>query len=38
MTVLMLCRQLEDIPAGITHVLVLNEGQIFCYGSRTTAC
>jgi molybdate transport system ATP-binding protein len=27
-SVLVLCRQLEDIPAGITHILVLREGQV----------
>lgn len=30
-TALMLCRQLEDVPAAVTHVMVLNEGeQIAC--------
>ena len=33
-TVIMLCRQLEDIPAGITHILVLNEGKTVACGSR----
>lgn len=27
-SVLLLCRQLEDIPAGITHVLVLQAGKV----------
>ncbi len=27
-TVLMLCRQRGDVPDGITHILVLNEGQM----------
>jgi molybdate transport system ATP-binding protein len=27
-SVLLLCRQLEDIPAGVTHVLVLQAGQV----------
>ncbi len=34
MTVLMLCRQLEDIPAGISHVLVLDGGDIVASGAR----
>ena len=33
-TVIMLCRQLEDIPAGISHILVLNEGKTVACGSR----
>ena len=33
-TVLMLCRQLEDIPADITHVLVLDEGQVAACDTR----
>ena len=32
MTVLMLCRQMEDIPPGISHVLVLNGGEIVASG------
>jgi molybdate transport system ATP-binding protein len=35
MTVLMLCRQLEDIPPGISHVLVLDGGDIVASGTRT---
>jgi molybdate transport system ATP-binding protein len=32
--ILMLCRQEEDIPAGVTHILVLDEGSVFaCDGS-----
>ncbi len=34
MHVLLLCRQLEDVPTGISHVLVLNEGTIFARGTR----
>ena len=34
MLVLMLCRQLEDVPAGISHVMVLNEGGIVASGSQ----
>jgi molybdate transport system ATP-binding protein len=30
---LVLCRQLEDIPAGVHRVLVLDEGQVVCQGS-----
>jgi molybdate transport system ATP-binding protein len=31
-TVLLLCRQLEDVPCGITHVLVLQAGEtLACY-------
>lgn len=32
--VLMLCRQLEDIPADITHVMVLDEGQVLACDTR----
>jgi molybdate transport system ATP-binding protein len=30
---LILCRQLEDIPAGVHRVLVLDEGRVVCQGS-----
>ena len=33
-SVLMLCRQLEDVPAGVSHLLVLEEGRIFASGPR----
>lgn len=33
-TVLMLCRQLEDIPTGITHVMVLEAGQVLACDTR----
>ncbi|MGB1139689.1 MAG: ATP-binding cassette domain-containing protein [Halioglobus sp.] len=33
-TVLLLCRQTEDIPAGISHVLVLHEGRVFMSDER----
>ncbi|MBN7799111.1 ATP-binding cassette domain-containing protein [Parahaliea mediterranea] len=32
--VLLLCRGLEDIPAGISHVLVLDAGQVLRAGPR----
>jgi molybdate transport system ATP-binding protein len=35
MAVLMLCRQLADIPAGISHVLVLDNGAIAASGARS---
>ena len=34
MTVLMLCRQLQDIPPGISHVMVLDDGEIVANGTR----
>jgi molybdate transport system ATP-binding protein len=34
--VLMLCRQLEDIPAAITHVMVLDNGEIRACDTRQT--
>jgi len=33
-SLLLLCRQLEDVPAGVSHVLVLNEGRALCSGER----
>jgi molybdate transport system ATP-binding protein len=33
-SVLMLCRQLEDVPEGINHLLVLDQGRIFASGRR----
>ena len=33
-TVLLLCRQLEDVPSGITHILVLQAGEILACDSR----
>jgi molybdate transport system ATP-binding protein len=33
-TVLMLCRQLEDVPAGITHIMVLTRGEVLSCGTR----
>ncbi len=33
-TVLMLCRQMEDVPAGITHVLVLDNGEVLGCDTR----
>lgn len=35
---LLLCRQLEDIPPGITHVLVLEEGRLLASGPRDEVC
>jgi molybdate transport system ATP-binding protein len=34
MSVLLLCRQPEDIPEGITHIMVLAEGSILACGAR----
>lgn len=34
MTVLMLCRQLEDVPAGVSHLLVLDGGAALAQGER----
>lgn len=31
---LLLCRRLEDVPGGITHLLVLDQGQVLCSGRR----
>jgi molybdate transport system ATP-binding protein len=33
-TVLMLCRQLEDIPTGISHIMVLAGGEVAACGKR----
>jgi molybdate transport system ATP-binding protein len=33
-TVLMLCRQAEDVPAGVTHIMALAEGQVLACGTR----
>ena len=33
-TLLMLCRQLQDVPTGISHILVLNAGDIVACDSR----
>ncbi len=33
-TVLMLCRQIEDVPAEITHILVLDRGVILACDTR----
>jgi len=33
-TMLLLCRQLEDVPSGVTHILVLQAGQILACDSR----
>ncbi|MCB1848522.1 MAG: ATP-binding cassette domain-containing protein, partial [Halieaceae bacterium] len=34
MTVLMLCRQAEDVPAGVSHLLVLDGGAVLAQGER----
>jgi molybdate transport system ATP-binding protein len=34
MPVLLLCRQLSDVPAGCTHVMVLDKGQLMAAGKR----
>jgi molybdate transport system ATP-binding protein len=34
MTVLMLCRQTEDVPAGVSHLLVLDRGAVLAQGER----
>ncbi len=34
--ILLLCRQLEDLPAGISHILVLDEGKVLASGERDT--
>ena len=33
-SLLMLCRQFDDIPAGISHVLVLDDGRVMASASR----
>ena len=33
-SLLMLCRQFDDIPAGISHVLVLDDGRLMASASR----
>ena len=35
-TVLMLCRQLQDIPAGISHIMVLDGGDLVACGTRAS--
>ncbi len=32
--VLLLCRQIEDIPEQVSHVLVLEKGRVLCSGPR----
>lgn len=34
LSVLMLCRALEDVPQGVTHLLVLNDGEVAASGGR----
>ena len=33
-TVLMLCRQMEDVPEAITHVLVVDNGEVLGCDTR----
>ena len=33
-TVVLLCRRIEDIPDAVSHVMVLNEGRVLACGSR----
>jgi molybdate transport system ATP-binding protein len=33
-TVLLLCRQLEDVPVGITHIIVLKAGEMLACDTR----
>ena len=33
-TVVLLCRRIEDIPDAVSHVMVLNEGQVLASGGR----
>ena len=33
-TVLMLCRQTEDVPAGVSHLLVLDRGAVLAQGEQ----
>jgi len=35
LNVLLLCRQIEDIPEEITHVLTLKDGEVFAKGERS---
>lgn len=34
LNVIMLCRQMEDVPAGITHLLALADGAVIAHGPR----
>jgi len=34
-SVLLLCRQIEDLPPAISHVLVLDEGEMLAMGERS---
>jgi molybdate transport system ATP-binding protein len=34
MAVLMLCRQQQDLPEGVSHLLVLDRGQVLCQGDK----
>ncbi|MBE9537496.1 MAG: ATP-binding cassette domain-containing protein, partial [Proteobacteria bacterium] len=32
--VLLLCRQMEDVPAGVSHLIVLDKGELLTLGAR----
>ncbi len=34
LAVLMLCRNLEDVPRQVTHIMVLEQGSVRCQGER----
>jgi molybdate transport system ATP-binding protein len=34
--IMLLCRQAEDLPGGVSHILALNEGAIIASGERAT--
>ncbi len=34
LSVLLLCRQLEDVPVGVSHLLVLDKGELLAAGPR----
>ena len=36
LAILMLCRQIEDIPQGISHIVVLNDGEVYASGPAHT--
>ncbi|KAA1192060.1 ATP-binding cassette domain-containing protein [Pseudohalioglobus sediminis] len=36
LSLLLLCRQQEDLPAGVSHVMVMQSGHILAQGERTS--
>ena len=38
LSLLLLCRQIEDIPAAVSNVLVLDKGSVLAIGSRQDIC